>query len=472
MTAYHHPVRHGLRAALTLVSCLMFAWVLAPAANAASDTIRMGFCGGDDWEPEIAADQLSNYVYVVWAHFPGDPSCDPASGNPVRVYIQVSANGGRSFGAPHVVADSIRTTTGTVTYPRQVDSTVTVDDVTGAVHVCFLAYGLDKQGVLTDVACARSIDHGATFDATKINGPECTVCDHEWPVAHNGNVYVTYASGANHYLSRSSDGGDTWTESNILVDTHVAFPEGAVLDGSGNAWFAWGDCFGNCTGKNAAVYEVSRTLAGTSNTTFAPVAKGPAGPHCPPSVSCGFAYWGPQDDIAVDSAGNLYLIWQDSNDGKPGSPPIVQLSSCAAGANCTLSANWSYVGRVDDKTASGCAAAGCYALYPRIEGAGPGQISVIWMDDRLGSPLDHNNGWNVWYRTSTNGGASWTGPGVRVSQFDPARTESHPNGFEFPYGDYQGIDIGPSGTVTTVWGEGHNYNGGPSAPGHVIYRSL
>ena len=73
--------------------------------------------------------------------------------------------------------------------------------------------------------------------------------------------------------------------------------------------------------------------------------------------------------------------------------------------------------------------------------------------------------------TSSNGGRSWTGPSVRVSQFDPARSESHENGFEFPYGDYQGIDLLGDQAVM-VWGEGHNYVGGPSNPGHVIYRSM
>jgi hypothetical protein len=470
MSAGHHRVHRARVAGLTVMACVLLVGLVAPGAVAAKTApVRLGFCGGDDWEPEVAADQHSSYVYAVWAHFPGDPSCDPNSANPRKVYVQVSANGGRTFGSPHVVANR----PGGVEYPKQVDSTVTIDDVTGAVYVCFLAYGLDKQGVLTDVACARSDDHGATFPVSRIiNGPECTVCDHPWPVAHGDNVYVAYANGANHYISLSKDGGRSWAESNVLVDTHVAFPEGSALDGNANAWFAWGDCFGNCTGNNAAVYQASRTLAGTSTTSFVPIAAGPAGPHCPPSVSCGFAYWGPQDDIAIDSAGNVYLIWQDSNDGKPGSPPIAQLSSCPAGADCTLAANWHHVGRADDKTATGCANAACYALYPRIEGSGPGVISVMWMDDRLGSPLDHNNGWNVWYRTSTNGGATWTGPGLRVSQFDPSRSESHSNGFEFPYGDYEGIDIGPTGTVTMVWGEGHNYNGGPSAPGHVMYGSL
>jgi hypothetical protein len=189
-------------------------------------------------------------------------------------------------------------------------------------------------------------------------------------------------------------------------------------------------------------------------------------------VSCGFAYWGPQDDIAIDTAGNLYLIWQGSQSGKPHTPPVVKLSSCVADRDCTRSRNWALVGRVDDKTATGCADGQCYALYPRIEGAGPGVVGVMWMDDRLGRPLDHMNGWNVWYRTSADGGRTWSGPSVRVSQFDPARPESHRNGFDFPYGDYEGLDITATGRAAMVWGEGQNYVGGPSAPGHIIYRSL
>ena len=147
----------------------------------AGTATRLGFCGGDDWEPEIATDDGS-YVYVVLAHFPGDPTCDPSSANPNRVYIQVSSDGGKTFGPQHVVADTI----GGVDYPRQVDCVVTVDPVTGAVYVSFLIYGL--QGVQTDVAVAKSIDHGATFTATKVNGPECVNCDHPWTIASGHDV--------------------------------------------------------------------------------------------------------------------------------------------------------------------------------------------------------------------------------------------------------------------------------------------
>jgi len=422
---------------------------------------RLGFCGGDDWEPEIAA--RGAYVYAVIAHFPGNTACDPASGNGRDIYIQVSADGGKTFGPPHAIPR--------LGYPSVVDCVVTVDD-SGAVYVSFLAYGLDKP---TDVLVAKSIDHGATFTSVKVNGPLCTNCDHPWTLAKGSNVYVTYASGPKHFLSRSADGGQTWTETNILVDDHVAFPEGGVLDAAGNAWFAWGDCSGNCTGRNAADYRVSRTQAGTSSTTFsASIATAPAGPDCPfPQSACGFAYWGPQNDVAIDGNGNLYMVWQDGQDhAAPKSPPIVQLSKCLAGKDCVAASNWTYVGRVDDKTAAGCSGSACYALYPRIEGGAGNRISVIWMDDRQGAPLDHVNGWNVWYRSSRDGGASWTGSSVRVSQYDPARPESRPNGYLYPYGDYQGIDLTATGKAVMVWGEGQDYLGGPTKPGHILYATL
>ena len=103
-------------------------------ANARAGATRLGFCGGDDWEPEITADPAGSFVYVVLAHFPGDPTCDPSSANPNRVYIQVSSDGGKTFGPQHVVADTI----GGVDYPRQVDCVVTVDPVTGTVYGCQL----------------------------------------------------------------------------------------------------------------------------------------------------------------------------------------------------------------------------------------------------------------------------------------------------------------------------------------------
>jgi hypothetical protein len=50
--------------------------------------VELGYCGGDDWEPTVAADH-AGHIYVVITHYRGDTSCDPAAGlNHARIMIQ------------------------------------------------------------------------------------------------------------------------------------------------------------------------------------------------------------------------------------------------------------------------------------------------------------------------------------------------------------------------------------------------
>jgi len=450
------------------------AWgLVAPAAGqAAVSVLRLGYCGGDDWEPAMASD--STHVYVLITHYAGNPSCDPASGqNNSRIMIQVSSDGGKTFSAPAVVAN----TPGGIAYPSQADPSITIDKASGAVYVSLLAYGL--SGGHTDIYVAKSTNFGQSFgQAVQANSKGCKNCDHEKILASNNVVYDAYTQGQYHFVSVSADGGATFTQHQVDSTYVVGFAEGGVFDAHGNAWFAWGDCeTSNCTGTPAADYRVSETLAGTGTTTFSSViGQTPQGPDCPYS-SCGFAYFGGQDAIAIDSAGTIYLAWQTGQvQTQRKSPTIINLSRCSS--NCTSSAGWSLVGRVDDKTAANCPNAACYALFPSIVAAGPGQLFATWIDDRndsLDGTVDHVDGYNLWYRASANGGTSWTTPGQQISQFDPAQSQSTPNGFLFPYGDYTGLIMNTTcGTPAPAmtWGEGHNWNGGPTAPGHIEFASL
>ena len=134
---------------------------MARAGRRRDHATAIGFCGGDDWEPEIAAAPDGLHVYVVWAHFPGDPTCDPASGNPNRIYIQGLERRGSDLrrGARRRRDDRRRDV------PEQVDCVVTVDPMTGAVYVSFLAYGTPHDpGV---VAVAKSTDFGAHFTPSR-----------------------------------------------------------------------------------------------------------------------------------------------------------------------------------------------------------------------------------------------------------------------------------------------------------------
>ena len=133
---------------------LLFAFIsplaIAGASPAPSGPAELGFCGGDDWEPSVAADS-SGHVYVLITHYRGDTTCDPASGlQHARIMIQVSADGGKTFGPPRVVSD----TPGGISYPSQADPAIAVDQASGAVYVSFLAYGL--SGGHTDVYVAMS----------------------------------------------------------------------------------------------------------------------------------------------------------------------------------------------------------------------------------------------------------------------------------------------------------------------------
>jgi hypothetical protein len=431
------------------------------AQPAPSGPIRLGYCGGDDWEPEVARDGAT--VYVVITHYVGSTTCDPASGSPTAIYIQVSPDSGRTFGAPHAVFTS---PLGGITYSSQADPTVAVD-ASGSVYVSFLDYGVN--GGHTDVVVAKSIDHGATFpSAAKANAKDCKNCDHEKLVAAPSGLYLAYTQASSHFIALSTDQDATWTQSNALSADVVAFAEGGVVDSSGNVYFGWADCqSSSCAGVPAIDYRVSKTLAGTLTTTFSAVATAVQGPDCPFS-KCGFAYWSNQSDIGIDAAGTIYIAWgQGQVSTVRKSPPIVNLSRSTDGGQ-----TWASMGRVDDKTASGCAASACHALYPTIVGGAANTVYVAWMDDRNGNPIDHTNGFNVWLRTSTTGGASWTGASQRISAYDLSQVQSHPAGFNFPYGDYFGLMLNSCGAPMLTWGEGLDWVGGAASPGHIEFRTL
>jgi hypothetical protein len=80
------------------------------------------------------------------------------------------------------------------------------------------------------------------------------------------------------------------------------------------------------------------------------------------------------------------------------------------------------------------------------------------MDNRTGQ-------YNVWYRTSTDGGATWSQE-VQVSQFASGFPYKTADGFMFPYGDYDAI-AWDGAHVHLAWGEGPSYAG----PGNVWYAT-
>ena len=74
--------------------------------------------------------------------------------------------------------------------------------------------------------------------------------------------------------------------------------------------------------------------------------------------------------------------------------------------------------------------------------------------------------WNVWYRRSTDGGATWAAPVKHLRRDVRVPPTRPPAGFLELYGDYGEIAITNAGKTIAIWGEGASYTG----PGGVWFN--
>src|SRR5207245_7233013 len=100
-----------------------------------------------------------------------------------------------------------------------------------------------------------------------------------------------------------------------------------------------------------------------------------------------------------------------------------------------------------------------FHVFPGVAAGSAGDVRVAWMDNRTGA-------YNVWYRSSSDGGRTWSAE-IQVSQFRRGYSYVTTQGFAFPYGDYITLTLDPTGHVQSAWGEGPNWVG----PGNTLYAT-
>jgi hypothetical protein len=94
--------------------------------------------------------------------------------------------------------------------------------------------------------------------------------------------------------------------------------------------------------------------------------------------------------------------------------------------------------------------------FPAIAvGKQAGDVRIGWMDKRTGE-------WNVFYRSSLDGGQQFS-PTVRVSGFVPGYSYLSLAGFRLPYGDYCSMVVDEDNNTQMAFGEGPSYAG----PGNI-----
>jgi hypothetical protein len=97
--------------------------------------------------------------------------------------------------------------------------------------------------------------------------------------------------------------------------------------------------------------------------------------------------------------------------------------------------------------------AGQFSSFPAVESTGSGDVRAFYMQQDAGP-----DAWNVYYRASTNGGASWSSA-VKISDATSGTANKSASGFREPYGDYGEAAITSAGKFIGVWGEGDSYTG-------------
>ena len=374
----------------------------------------------DDWEPNVATDPSSSYVYELTTRY--SKFCSNGQGHCMA--FRSSADGGTTWNADQLICPC----------------KVAQNDPVMKVATDGTIYQVHMNGYA--VVFQKSSNHGVTWtapiDLKALSGLSFT--DKPWiAISPSGqDVYIAFNS-TDSYISVSHDFGASFS---VPVKTNTDalywFAEGGVVAPSGNVYFS------ESAEQNAAsptgpikLAVISSTNGGSSwTTTFVDTSQQqpPCGAHCPAD------FFGAQAAIAVDAAGTAMVVYAKSavSAGPMALYEATSMNGTGWSAPVALSSGGTNVG----------------ADFPAVAtGSTAGDFRVAWMDDRNGATA-----FNVWYRSTTNGGGTWTAT-ARLSNLATGAPYKTSAGFAFTYGDYFSMAVNSAGKSYVIWGEGPNYVG-------------
>ena len=419
-----------VRLALTI----LLAWAIVPQAYAAkagfSPQARVGFTVGDQWEPAIATDGFA-HLYVLYPQYGRVPGC--AACPLPSMILEISNNNGATWQPPREI-----TPPGTGQYDPQ----IVVDP---ADHRTVYAAWLQNKRF--DLVVAKSVDFGQSWS---IVVADRGAMDADKPVlaVRGQDVYVGFNRDGKMLVAASHDRGITFLTTGVSPKLQLvrALAGGATVDLQGAAYVAWAGYTrrDGAKGRESLYISKSSDGGGSWSTRLMDISGAP--PDCG-AYRCEWGYLGAQITMTSDSAGTLYALWNSGAADK--SPQRIYFAS-----STTAGDTWS------PKLNVSTAPSSVEHAFPALAAGDAGDVRIAWMDTR-NNPL-----WNTLYRSSTNGGATWSAES-RISSYVPGYRYIRAKGFSFPFGDYFSIGIDSLGQTQAVWGEGLNFR----SPGSIWYSN-
>jgi hypothetical protein len=414
-------VRRLLVAAVSAAALLGASAATAGAAGTFA-TEQVWQTGVDDWEPTVAVDPSSSYVYQMTTRYGGQKACGKGLNH--CILLRASSNGGAAWGTASRMPATPNTT-------AQNDPEVKV----GSDGTVYAAWMNDY-----DVMFARSTDHGATWTAPVNLRLQSGLHFTDKPILaispSGADVYIAFNS-SDSYVATSHDHGATFTISaRTNADGLYWFAEQATVAPDGTVMFA--ESAEEQSGLGAVQLAVVRSTDGGAHWSTTFIGTSQERPPCTTST-CPVDFYGPQTAVAIDRSGKALAVYA-ANSTADGPMSLFSRSSTDDGATWSaarlVSSAGSAVGADFQQLATGPTA---------------GDFRMVFMDDRNGPAA-----WNTWYvRASGNG---WTAP-VRLSNAASGAPYKSAAGFIQPYGDYLGYAVSPSGVNYAIWGEGPSYAG-------------
>jgi hypothetical protein len=413
---------------------------LATTSNPATGWVgsRLLNAPTDDWEPAVATDPSAPYVYLLTTRYGIDaPGCSKQCPQPF-IAMTTSRDGGSTWSEQRALCSCLGS-------KGQFDPTIEVVPTTGAVYSVFM--NGDRHDGFSAVF-SKSVDHGANWTApVHVYGNVSWTDKPEIAASASGkDIYVSWngPQGGDLYVGQSHDFGATWTQqklsdskryyyaydARVLADGTVVFSESSlVYSGAKNVD---GDVWHHAV--------ISRDNGATWEDHV--VAKVPIGEACV-AEGCKPDFYVGQTSIVSDAPSHLVLAYEGPTVAQ--GPQQVYVATSSDGGR-----TWS--------PGVALSVAGENALQPRLASSGGGDVRLWYMQTAGG---DDPDAWNVWYRSSSNGGRSWSSP---VKLDDASAGGGSPgyinaNGFDEIYGDYGEIAVTNTGKTVAIWGEGFSYTG-------------
>ena len=385
----------------------------------------------DDWEPAIAADPHSGYVYVLTTRYGIPEPCKGDCPSPV-IELLVSADNGATWSAARPLC--------ACKGKGQFDPIIEVVPDTGDVYALFM--------IEFNVVFTKSTDHGQTWSA-----PVPTWGNVSWNdkpvIAMSDDGRDVYASwngptSGDPWVAQSHDFGATWSQVKVIDSSRYYFAFGADVANDGTVYFSESGLTYTAAGKGGKVdgpiehhVFVSRDRGATWQDHL--VATVQPGIPCV-AAGCTTDFYAGHTALSVDAAGSAVVLYDGATtDGG--------LQAIYARHSSDFGATWTAPVRLSVPTEE--------SVAPAVTSTGSGDVRAWYYQTSGGGNVD---AWNVWYRRSTDGGTTWSSP-LRISDATSGAPYITAAGFAEVYGDYGEIAITSAGKTIATWGEGISYTG-------------